>query len=275
MVAVSVRVAEERSMPADFVDALVARNVPAKAPILHLFGGPFVVSGRRRADVPEGSKRLLVFVALHRGRVERRYAAGTLWPVADDVRGAGNLRSGLWRPQGAGIELLSAHKARPAPRDVRAAGNLRSALWRLKGAGIELLSADKHGLALRDDVAIDLHVVNAWAARLIAGSCTPDDLRIMPWGVDAIDLLPGWYEDWALTERERVRQRLLHALEALSRKLIDAYRCAEAVEVAMMAVGAEPLRESAQRTLIEAHLAEGNRVEARRSFDVYRDLLDR
>jgi DNA-binding SARP family transcriptional activator len=229
-------------MPADFVDALVARNVPAKAPILHLFGGPFVVSGRRRADVPEGSKRLLVFVALHRGRVERRYAAGTLWPVADDVR---------------------------------AAGNLRSALWRLKGAGIELLSADKHGLALRDDVAIDLHVVNAWAARLIAGSCTPDDLRIMPWGVDAIDLLPGWYEDWALTERERVRQRLLHALEALSRKLIDAYRCAEAVEVAMMAVGAEPLRESAQRTLIEAHLAEGNRVEARRSFDVYRDLLDR
>ena len=43
----------------------------------------------------------------------------------------------------------------------------------------------------------------------------------------------------------------------------------------MMAVSAEPLRESAQRTLIEAHLAEGNRVEGRRTFEAYRDILDR
>jgi DNA-binding SARP family transcriptional activator len=76
-------------------------------------------------------------------------------------------------------------------------------------------------------------------------------------------------------ERERVRQRLLHALDALSRQLVVRQRCAEAVEAAMMAVSAEPLRESAQRMLIEAHLAEGNWVEARRSFEVYRDLLYR
>ncbi len=36
-----------------------------------------------------------------------------------------------------------------------------------------------------------------------------------------------------------------------------------------------PLRESAQRTLIEAHLAEGNLVEGRRSFEAYRELLAR
>jgi DNA-binding SARP family transcriptional activator len=229
-------------MPADFVDALVAQNVQAKTPILRLFGGPFVTFGQRRAEVPEGSKRLLVFVALHRGRVERRYAAGTLWPVANDIR---------------------------------AAGNLRSALWRLKGAGIDLLAADKYGLAMRDDVAIDVEVVNAWGARLMAGSPTPEDLQVIPWGMDALDLLPGWYDDWALIEQERVRQRLLHALEALSRKLVCVYRYAEAVEVAMMAVGADPLRESAQRALIEAHLAEGNRVEAQRTFGLYRDLLHR
>jgi len=52
-------------------------------------------------------------------------------------------------------------------------------------------------------------------------------------------------------------------------------RCAEAVEAAMIAVSAEPLRESAQRILIEAHLAEGNWVEGRRSFEAYRDLLAR
>ena len=90
-----------------------------------------------------------------------------------------------------------------------------------------------------------------------------------------IDLLPGWYDDWALVERERVRQRLLHALEALSCQLARAGRCAEAVEAAMMAVTAEPLRESAQRVLIQAHLAEGNWVEGRRTFEAYRDVLDR
>jgi len=122
---------------------------------------------------------------------------------------------------------------------------------------------------------VDVHIVSAWAARLIAGSASGEDLGVMPWGINALDLLPGWYDDWALLERERVRQRLLHALEALSRQLVRLQRYAEAVEVAMMAVSAEPLRESAQRALIEAHLAEGNWVESRRSFEAYSDLLDR
>ena len=42
---------------------------------------------------------------------------------------------------------------------------------------------------------------------------------------------------------------------------------------AMTVVRFEPLRETAQRALIEAHLAEHNRVEARRAFDRYRRLL--
>jgi DNA-binding SARP family transcriptional activator len=40
-------------------------------------------------------------------------------------------------------------------------------------------------------------------------------------------------------------------------------------------VSSEPLRESAQRALIEAHLAEGNLCEALRSFATYASLLDR
>jgi DNA-binding SARP family transcriptional activator len=232
----------EALMFLDFVHTLIAREGIEAPPVLHLFGGPFVTYERQRVDLPEGSKRLLVFVALHRGRVERRYAAGALWPVGNDVR---------------------------------AAGNLRSALWRLNRAGIRLMWADKYGLAIRDDVLVDVHLVSSWAGRLIADSASEDDLGVMPSGVDALDLLPGWYDDWALVERERVRQRLLHALEALSRQLTQAGRCAEAVEAAMMAVGAEPLRESAQRSLIQAHLAEGNWVEGRRTFDAYRQLLQR
>jgi DNA-binding SARP family transcriptional activator len=40
-------------------------------------------------------------------------------------------------------------------------------------------------------------------------------------------------------------------------------------------VSAEPLRESAQRVLIDAHLAEGNWIEGRRAYESYRELLRR
>src|SRR5580692_9687981 len=100
----------QASMSIDFVHALITKDV-LKAPlVLHLFGGPFVTCEGRRLEVPEGSKRLLVFVALHRRRIERRYAAGALWPTGDDIRAAGNLRSALWRLNGAGIQVLSTDK---------------------------------------------------------------------------------------------------------------------------------------------------------------------
>lgn len=122
---------------------------------------------------------------------------------------------------------------------------------------------------------VDLYVLYGWAGRLIGGTATAHDLSALKWRTDALDLLPGWYDDWVLLERERVRQRLLHALEALSRELVRAGRHAEAVESALLAVSTEPLRESAQRALIEAHLAEGNLIEAMRAYDAYRGLVKR
>jgi len=209
---------------------------------LHLFGGPYVSFGGTRRQVPEGSKRLLVFVALHRQRIERRWAAGSLWPVTDDLR---------------------------------ASGNLRSALWRLRTSGVDVVAADKWSLSLSEGVVVDLHEISDWATRLIRHTAEHDDLKVPTAGLDALDLLPGWYDDWVLMERERLRQRVLHALEALSRLLTGRRRHAEAVEAAMTAVTAEPLRESAQRALIEAHLAEGNWIEGRRTLDAYRVLLYR
>lgn len=227
-------------MLAQFLKSPVLLPGRGDAPTLHLFGGPRVVQAGRRLEVPEGSKRLLAFVALNGGRVERRQAAGILWPFGDDLR---------------------------------AAGNLRSALWRLKAAGIDVLDSDKCALAVREDTVVDIYVLCDWAERLIEGTATPEDLCALKWRADAVELLPGWYDDWVLIERERIRQRLLHALEALSRHLVRAGRYAEAVESAMVAVGVEPLRESGQRSLIEAHLAEGNLVEALRTYDAYRRLV--
>lgn len=138
-----------------------------------------------------------------------------------------------------------------------------------------MVVTDKVALWLRPDTTTDVGMLNAWATRLIGGRASAADLEIPSWDPHAIDLLPGWYDDWVIFERERVRQRVLHALEGLSRELVRLGRCAEAVDVATEAVAVEPLRESAQRVLIEAHIAEGNVVEARRLYSAYRRLLRR
>jgi len=69
--------------------------------------------------------------------------------------------------------------------------------------------------------------------------------------------------------------RLLHALEALSRLLRSAGRTAAAVEAMHVAVLAEPLRESGQLALIEAHQADGDWIAAERQYDAFRSILRR
>jgi len=212
------------------------------ATTLHLLGGPRVVSRGRQIGLPEGSKRLVAYVALHGRRVERRCLAEALWPGVDQHR---------------------------------AAGNLRSAMWRLGGCQVRVLLAEPTTIRLHRDVRVDVDDVCSWAQRVTAGRAGRRDLAMAPMALEALDLLPGWYDDWVDDQRERLRITLLQAIDALASVLVRENRCAEAVEAALAAVSVEPLRESAQRALIEAHIAEGNRCEAWRSYASYDRMLVR
>jgi DNA-binding SARP family transcriptional activator len=147
----------------------------------------------------------------------------------------------------------------------RAGASLRSALWRLpQPGGTAVVEASTTHLRLARDVAVDVHE--------LAARAEGDDPDLEPSAL-ARDLLPDWYEDWVVLERERLRQLRLHALEALCRRLTQAGRFGAAVQAGLAAVAGEPLRESAHRTLIRAHLAEGNPGEAVRQYHLYRRLL--
>jgi DNA-binding SARP family transcriptional activator len=207
---------------------------------IRLLDGPCVIRDGHRVEVPDGCGRLLVLLALSPGRVDRRCVAGSLWPEVEDLR---------------------------------AAGNLRSALWRLKVAGIDALEGDKCQLGLRSEVSVDVRELQDWGRQTL-----DDPVPCAPAGgfercLDAMDMLTGWADDWVIFAREQLRQLLLHALEAAARQLSSLGRHASALNAAMVAVRADPLRESAQRTLLQAHLAEGNRSEARRVYDRYVALL--
>jgi DNA-binding SARP family transcriptional activator len=215
----------------------------AAAPHLTLLDG-FALEVRRADgvmvldDLPRGARRLIAHLGLC-GRPGRGAVAGHLWP---DV-----------------------------PED-HAQGSLRSALWRVQKVVPGLVEASGGALGLAPGVRVDVREFTAWARQVMdprAGVDTgsPPDVAL------GGELLPGWYDDWVLLERERLRQLRLHALEALADKLVAAGRCGEALQAAYAAVRIEPLRESAQRAVVRVHLAEGNIAEAVRAYTVFRGLL--
>jgi DNA-binding SARP family transcriptional activator len=87
------------------------------------------------------------------------------------------------------------------------------------------------------------------------------------------ELLPDWHDDWIVLHREHWRQIRLHALETLAAMLCEAGDLSASVEAGLAAVRADPLRETAHRTLIETYLAEGNRPEALRQYHTYEALM--
>lgn len=136
----------------------------------------------------------------------------------------------------------------------------------------DLVTAEGDTLRLADHVGVDLaralRRLRAWKrAPGAVESTAPDEL------VEALaeDLLPGWNEVWARQERERFRRVRLHALESLCRRLTEAGRHGPAIRAGMLVVAEEPLRESARRALIEAHLAAGNVSEAVKQYDSFVD----
>jgi DNA-binding SARP family transcriptional activator len=181
---------------------------------------------------------VLAFLAMRSRPLPRPFVAGTLWP---DVR------------------------------ENRAGANLRAALWRLPQSP-ELLTATRTHLELRPEVEVDLRKARARARALVAGDGEPlgpeaDGLTL--------DLLPSWNDEWVAVERERFRQLRLHALETVCRSWLTRGEPGRAIDVALTLAEDEPLRESLHRVLVEAHLAEGNQLEALRAYGRYTTRMRR
>lgn len=210
---------------------------------IRLLGGFGLSSGGTDVPVAKGSQRLLAFLAVRRRPVPRMVVAGTLWPAVGEAH---------------------AYSA------------LRSALARLDATSRSAVVVDDHDLALAPQVGVDLWAAEAMAHRLLdEGTGRREDDRLPPSAVLADDLLPGWYDDWALVEAESWRQLRLHALEALAEDLMADGSFGDAALAALTAIRADPLRESPRAALIRVYLAEGNPSEARTEFARYSELLAR
>lgn len=206
---------------------------------LSLFGGFELRNRGRMVRLPLSAERLVAFLAIQNRPLQRAYVAGSLWPETTDDR---------------------------------AGASLRSSLWRLRRRKLPLVEASATHLRLGEGVWVDVHEVMALIWRVIDSAAHISEVTLATLSAPA-ELLPGWYEDWVIVERERLRQLRLHALEMLCERLTSRRLFGQAVEAGLAAVRDEPLRESAHRALMKAYLAEGNAGEALRQFQKYRQLL--
>jgi DNA-binding SARP family transcriptional activator len=207
---------------------------------ISLFGGFQLECQGSVVALAHSAQRVAALLALHQRPLLRPYVAGMLWPETTDER---------------------------------AGANLRSALWRLKQVDCGVVAVAGHRLALGGGVLVDVRDFSSEARHIIVNGSHPESANLAAVMFPAGELLPDWYEDWVMVERERLRQLRLHALELLCELLASAGRYAQAVEAGLAAVSIEPLRESAHRALIAAYRAEGNPGEAIRQYRTYRELL--
>jgi DNA-binding SARP family transcriptional activator len=202
---------------------------------LRLLGDFRLWQGETTVGLTPRAEHLLAFLAL-RNDTSRAAVTAQLWPDLDEAQARGCLRSTLWRL--------------PRPD------------------GLPLVATSGDRLYLTPFVQVDVNLLRERLDQWLWGEAPPVKIGSLSW-----DLLPTWYDDWLVIDRERQRQIRLHALERMSAWYVCAERFDSAIEAALQAIAGDPLRESAHRCLIRAHLAEGNVSEARRQMRSYLALL--
>jgi DNA-binding SARP family transcriptional activator len=206
---------------------------------LMLFDCWRLVADQQMIYAPARTKRLAALLAL-RGRQPRAQLAGALWPDVDEERAHTSLRAAL----------SAFHRQLPG-----------------------LVEKDHGEVQLADLVKVDVDEFRTNAKAVLSDCASELPVAIDHPTVIGGELLPGWYDDWVLVERERIRLLRLHVLEALASRLLARGACAQAIQAALTAVEIDPLRESAHRLVIRAHLAEGNTAEAVRAYQQFRSAL--
>jgi DNA-binding SARP family transcriptional activator len=155
----------------------------------------------------------------------------------------------------------------------QAYGSLRATIWNARRLHCHLIEASSTHVALSPLVHVDVRELEQCAERVLRGDgpLLGPDIELL---AHASELLPDWYEDWVLDEREQLHELRLLALESAAENLIAAHRNSEASIAALAAVNAEPLRESAYYVLVRASLAAGNLAQAHRHFSTFRVRLN-
>jgi predicted ATPase/class 3 adenylate cyclase/Tfp pilus assembly protein PilF len=218
---------------------------PTASPLTICLLGPFEV---RVNGLPlprlrsRKSHWLLALLTLRAGgKVERAWLAGTLWPDSSESQALHSLR----------VCLADLRQALGPEAGRLYAPTLHSLSLELAGAEADVRTFDQ-AIAQGGPEALER------AVALYRGP-----------------LLEGCAEAWAFQERQHREQAWLQALEALATHRLTSGDAGAAEGYLRRAVAADPLRESAQRALMQTLAAAGNDAAALLTYRELRVLLHR
>lgn len=199
---------------------------------------------------------LLAYLALYGGRAHPRDTLlDVLWPDSDLSAARNSL----------GVALNSLRRQLEPPSTPGTASI---------GA---VLIADRATVRLRPE-AFRTDVAAFEAARDEAAGAETDTAAIEALaraeGIYSGELLPGFYDDWVLSERERLADARLQGLRRLTALLTQARDFDRALEYAHRAVQADPLSEEARRLLMRLYASIGRPAAVREQFEELERLLE-
>ena len=207
------------------------------------------------ARLPHRVQALLAYLVLHRERTHRRETLSALfWGEQSEASARSCLSTSLWRLR----QILE------PPRFTRG-------MYLLADPGGEV------GFRPQGDYWLDVAVVEDTVRRLRRERSDARDLTAAEQGLDhyTADLLDGFYDEWALRERERLRLLYLDGLSHLMFAHREAGNADRALHFATRILELDPLREEIHREVIRLHLREGRRSLAVAQFMLCRDMLAR
>ncbi len=227
---------------------------------IHLLGGLSLAWGDQPVLPPTSAaaRSLLAYLVTFRGRSHsREVLAGAFWPDLPAEVARRRLRQALWQIRRTLADLPSLRPFLLADADM-IQFNPAAPVW-LDVAEF-LGKAQSPGKSPTGEPAI-----GAWDPR-------PETWR------EAValycgDFLPGVYDDWALLERERLRNLYLTTLERLVDGLQDRGDHEAALGYARRLAAEDPLREEAHRAVMQLCLRLGRPAEVLKQYEVCRAVL--
>jgi DNA-binding SARP family transcriptional activator len=204
---------------------------------LQLLGWWHLTRGGRPLHLGGREQRLTALLAL-RGRRPRVLVAATLWPDTLEDRARASLRTAIKRTQ------------EHAPG---------------------LLAADRSTIGLSGDVRVDVNeLMRAMRGAPARQHKNPAALLSL---LESADLLPGWYDDWVLYEREKLEQTKVRTLETVATTAYERDDLVTALHAAQAASRMEPLLDAMRSIVIRARLGLGDVSGAAQELRRYRRFL--
>lgn len=226
---------------------------------IQLFGKYCIRRGEQALEGFDARKvqELLCYLLLHRDHaLPRETLAGLLWPETTTALSKKNLRQILWQLQTALGSQLEPHEER-----------------------VLVVESDWVCLNPLADLWLDVVVFEqafAEVQRLPGQRLDAEAVQVVENAIQLYQgpLLEGWYQDWCLTERERLQSMYLAMLD----KLMNFYESRGDYEIGlfygMRIMCYDRARERTHRQLMRLHYLLGDRAEALRQYERCTQALD-